>query len=247
MAKGFGAVKSAVADIERRKAAGAAKLAAAGERKLFFNVEDGSTEIVRFLEEGDEVQSAWVHRTERDERYPYGRTIPCRDQNENGERTGEECPGCDADLPRSYQGAINLIWRNAPVYATDSEGRVDKSTIVDHKDQVAVWVKGVTVFEELGGLDADYRGLSSRDFKVSRSGKNLATKYTIRPADPDGGPQEMSKADKKLAQDKYDLAFFVEPPSLETWGKTPESEDAEEKRESFPKETSVFKRRRTTA
>lgn len=182
---------------------------------------------VRFLEQGDEIYWCWAHEVPRSDR-SWGDWIACRDQD--GSNIGE-CPGCDAELTRRFKGYINIIWRNAPVYKRNAEGRLERDSrtneriITEHKDQVAVWNQGIQVFEELDSKDATFKGLSSRDFKITRKGEGTNTRYSIDPADPDGGPKPFSDADTTLAAEKYDLAQFTTPPSREQWdeklGKAP--------------------------
>jgi hypothetical protein len=179
----------------------------------------------------------------------FGDKVPCRDQDEEGKRTGEPCPGCERELRRSFQGQINLIWRDAPVLARDENNRIIKDSngnvqIAGKADQVAVWTAGITVFEELDGKDATYRGLASRDFIVTRRGSGLSTKYSIEPADPDAGATELSDADKALEAEKYDLTPDVTPPSYEAWGKRDQTGGGKTSEDVRPAEQSPFSRKR---
>jgi hypothetical protein len=168
----------------------------------------GDAATVRFLEQGDDVFSYYVHEVG-----DYKTKIPCLDQEDEG----ASCPGCTHQFPRKLKGLINVIWRNAPVYERDEDDRFVKEgnnkIVKGHKDQIAVWEQGVTVFNALGAKDVAYKGISSRDFVITRSGVKRDTSYSIEPADVDGGPQPPSDDDKKLAKDKYDLedvARFVD-------------------------------------
>ena len=241
MARGFTGVRNASADIQARKEAGGTG------GKLFFRLKDGESAVVRFL---GEPACAWVHELPPTEGRSFGIKVPCRDQNEEMQRIGEECPGCDRQLKRTFQGAINLIWRDAPVFERDEQNRLvrgenNKPNVVGTEDQIAVWVAGITVYEELDGIDVDFEGLTSRDFKVSRKGSGLTTKYTVRPANPNAGAEELSKADAELAESAHDLAFFVEPPALETWGKAPEA--SSKPATTVPADTSPFMGRRRSS
>lgn len=219
MAKGLKSiVEVAGADLEKRKTQ-----AAEGDfqKKLFFKVNPGESVLVRFLEQGDDVNWAYVHGDFNE------RKIVCLDQDEEGRRTGEPCPGCESGSKRSIRGAINLIWR-------DAEG--------SGEDKVAIWTSGPRVFiDTLADLDATYRGLSSRDFRVTRKGVEKDTTYSIQPADPDGGPQKMSKADEALFGEKYDLSWYVEPPKYEEYYGSPTTE----KRPEPVRERSPFARTRS--
>ena len=209
------AVRGAVQDIQSRKNSGG------GGREQWFSLKDGQTAVVRFLEQDDEVKWAWVHDVEEPGKQ-YPRKVPCRDQDENGQRNGEPCPGCEKGLKRKFMGTINLIRRDAPKIKVNEKGdwvRDSANNLVFEgtEDQLAVWTSGITVFDELQGKDVTYRGLRSRDFRVSRRGTGLDTKYTIEPADPDAGPQPLSEADKALEAAKPDLTEKVTPPPYDNW------------------------------
>lgn len=235
-------IAAASADINARKEAGGS-----GGR-YYFKLKDGETAIVRFLEDGADVACAWVHQLEPSGGREYGIKVPCRDQDfdtlQRG--VGEACPGCERDLKPSFQGAINMIWRDAPVLKRDDQNRLvrdeqNKPVVDGAEDQLAVWVAGITVFEELDTIDADFGGLTSRDFKITRRGSGLNTKYTIRPANVDGGPSEMSEADKELATEKFDLSAYASAPDYEDWGKQKQSEQVTT---TVPATTSPFRKPR---
>lgn len=226
---GISKVRAAAGDIQARKEAGGS-----GGR-LYFKLKDGETAIVRFLEDGPDVACAWVHQLEPTGGREWGVKVPCRDQDFDtlARGVGEACPGCERDLKPQFQGAINLIWRDGPVLKRE-DGETGKlvrdannQVVIDGKaDVLAVWVAGITVFEDLDTIDADYNGLTSRDFKITRQGSKLNTKYTIRPANVDGGPSEMSEADKALAEEKFDLSSYATAPAYEDWGKQQEKQSS---------------------
>lgn len=181
-----------------------------------FKVEEDSSEIVRFLA----ADSAMCHKVQLPGQ-KYADWVVSLDQSTS--------PGVDSPCPlvqagskykRSFRGWITLIWRNAPLIQKDSEGKAIKDNngnyiVIGKKDQIAVWSTGVLVFESLDELDATYKGLSSRDFRVKRKGTGLDTRYTIMPADPDGGVQQMSEDDQKLAANLPDLNLLTKPRSAE--------------------------------
>jgi hypothetical protein len=217
MARGFGFVDRAVAET---KAKGGNSLWAG---KLIFRLPgDGDEAIVRFVpdDDGEFVYGAWHHEVPVEGR-AWGDLVPCIAQDEDGNRTEDECPGCEQDLPMKFRGFVKLIWRDGPVYKTDDKGKVVKDNtgdlvVLEHKDQVAVWPAGQQVFENLAEIDAAYSGLDSRDFRIKRKGLKLDTEYVVLPAEIDGGPKKMLKADTKLIADsELDLADFIRPPSLE--------------------------------
>lgn len=212
MPRGFSGVRQASAEIEARRGSG-------GPGALWFRLKAGDEAIVRFLEQDDDIHWAMCHEVPVEGRQ-WGKDVPCLDQ----EKEGEECPGCDADLPRRFKGYINLIWQDAPVFKRDGDGKLVKDRLGDlvitgTKPQVAIWSSGIRLFEQLDEINANFKGLSSRRFKVKRKGEGLNTTYSINPEDVDSGPQDFSDEEGKLAADKYDLADFVKPPALEDFRK----------------------------
>lgn len=208
MPRGFSGVRQASADVEARRNSG-------GPSALWFRIQDGDEAIVRFLEQDDDVAWCYVHEVPVEGR-AYGRDFPCCDQDKDG----TPCPGCERDLPRKFKGFINLIWFDAPVFARDNEGKLrkdkdSKPIQTGTKPQVAVWGSGIRVFEELDEVNANYRGLRSRRFKVKRKGEKLSTKYSIAPEDVDSGPQNFSNEEKELEGKKYDLNEFSKAPSYD--------------------------------
>lgn len=246
MPRGFGAVQSAVADIEERKNSG-------GGGRRWFKLDPGESATVRFLEEGDDVVSAWVHQLPAPPGKQMGPTVPCRNQDEiTGEPNGADCPGCEKGYKKKYQGVINLIWRDAPLWEKDAEGKYVKGTdgkftVSGKGDVVAVWRSGIIVFDELGGKDATYKGLTSRDFVITRSGTGLNTKYKIEPLTVDGETKaaKMSKADEALAAEKTDLNEILAAPDYNSWGKAGDSgQKSSGSGTVAPTDTSPFSRNR---
>lgn len=233
-------VRDAVKEIETRKNSGGG-----GNFRNWFKIGDRESAVVRFLEEGQDVKWAWCHEVPVEGR-KFGRWVPCRDQDEDGQRSGEACPGCEKEYKRKFQGFINMIWRDAPVFKKNSEGRLEKTQggdfiKVGEEDQLAMWQAGVMVFEELDGKDVTYKGLTSRDFRITRRGSGMDTKYFIEPADPDAGPKAMTKADKEIAAEKYDFTEDVNPRPYSEWDKKPETDD--NKPRVSPTDASPFMKR----
>lgn len=205
MPKGFTAIQEA-----------ANKMSSGGSSSnvLYFKLANsGDSATVRFLEEGDDVYSYWYHDfTHINKKDGWKTKLACLDQEDDG----TPCPGCEEDLPRKFQGLINVIWRDAPLFAKDSDGNIDWSTQKGTADQVAVWRAGIELFSKtLGRKDVTYKGLSSRDFEIVREGVGLKTTYSVEPVVVDGETKAvpMSKDDKALAKEKYDLeelSRFVE-------------------------------------
>ncbi len=215
----------------------------AGNYKKLFILYDGDEAIVRFLESGDDIVSAYVHHI-----MVPGRKMPekivCLDQDpETGAQIGVPCPGCESRdveiAKRRLQGAINVIWRNAPVFERDSENKLvkvgNKPVVASREDQVAVWTSGVTVFDDLVREDIETPGgLVGRDWKISRTGSGRDTEYDIRPAERDGGQKPLSKADEELAANKYDLTEYeVGRPYEEWWGRLAVNQPQQTSRPSF--------------
>src|ERR1041385_2308168 len=113
MPKGFGTVKGAKEDIEQRKNSGG------GGGNFYFRLKPEETAVVRFLEQDDDVAWAWVHELPKEPGQQVGKKVVCRNQDENGNFNGDDCPGCENNYKRTFQGAINLIWRNAPILKRD--------------------------------------------------------------------------------------------------------------------------------
>lgn len=206
MGEGFAGVERASADVAARRAQGGIFLPR-------FRLEPDESATVRFLEQGEEVKWAWVSQLPPKPGRSFGNFEPTRDQAGDG---STPCPLAERGLPRQFRGWINLIWRNGPVYARDAEGKMrrdgsNKPVIESRADGVFVWEAGIMVFEELATLDRAYKGLSSRDFKVTRRGAGTSTRYGIMPAEVDGGAKPMSAADQALAKDKPDLTPYVTP------------------------------------
>jgi hypothetical protein len=117
---------------------------------------------------------------------------------------------------------LNVIWRDVPVFGRDPAGRLARDAggqplVEKRSDQLAAWTIGLVLFDELRAKDLAYRGIASRDFRITRRGVGFRTRYTIDPADPDAGPVPMTEADQELAASKFDFSAEVTPPPYETW------------------------------
>lgn len=219
-------ILAASADIAARASSGG------GDKSVWFNLQPGETATVRFLEQGDDIAWAWMHELPPRGNQRWGDEIPCLDQvtepgPTKGQRKGEACPGCQEGADRSFSGFINLIWRNGPIYARnedgsfklEGEGKNRKKVLEGRGDVLAVWNKGIRVFEELAGKDATYKGLMSRDFVITRHGADTNTRWNIEPLVVDGETKAvpMSEADKKLAEGKRDFTADTTPPSYDDY------------------------------
>jgi hypothetical protein len=207
MPTGFQGVRNVSAEITARKQSFVQR------NYLHFRLKnDGDSAVVRFLEQGDGIHWCRAAQLLPKQGMQYGDWEPILDQEQNG----TSCPLVEAGLKVSFRGYINLIWRDAPVYKKGEDGKLVKPyQQIGQKDQLGLWAGGITLFDELDGKDATYRGLCSRDFRVTRRGSGMNTRYSIEPADPDAGPQPMTPADVELLQQKPDLKPFVTPKSYE--------------------------------
>jgi len=213
-----------------------------GSGVKYFTLNDGDEVVVRFLEEGDEFKTYKVHPLGQvGNRWP---KVPCLDQHDNG----VDCPGCERGIKKSFRAAVNLIWRDGPVFERDDKGKIIKDggkPVIDSlEDGVFVWDIGIEVAESLDHMDGKYKGLSSRDFEISRKGTKTETKYIILPADDQ---EPLSENDIKLVENKTDLNWFIKPPAYDDFdnyrvgGGKPSSDDSGD--EPVAAKKSPFKRR----
>lgn len=200
---GFAAIRKASQELTDRKNSGGNF----GPKELWPALKNsGDSVVVRFLEQGDEVHVAFMHELPNRKRPEF---VVCLDQD----GAGNACPGCDQNLKRTIKGFINVIWRDSPQLKRGEDGRATKNNAGQYevesvKDEIAAWMQGITVFEDLADKDLTYRGLTSRDFKITRRGTGLNTKYTIDPVlDENGNANStpLTEADQKLVAEKYDL------------------------------------------
>jgi len=196
----------------------------AGPRLTFRKA--GDSAVVRFLEQGDDVKWAWFHELPKRQGQQWGDKEVCLNTKDDG----TPCPGCERRLKRSVQGFINVIERDAIVWEEDADGKIktnDNGEWIDsgrREDRVKYFRSGIKAFQELDGIDATYKGLMSRDFRITRKAGEFV-EYSIHPVDPDGGPQPMSDRDRELEKQKADLAQLVTPRPYDQWG-TGDSGDA---------------------
>lgn len=234
MAKGLTAIKEAIKESKSRQNSGG------GNFTRKFRLDDGETAVIRFLEGGEDVVGYYAHYVDVGTKYK--KYVPCRDQDmETGDTIGEDCPGCEASEARKLRVPLNIIWRNGPIFEKGDDGKIDWDTPSSFEDHVCIWEVGREVSDDLTTLEDDYKGITSRDFKVTRKGLKLDTKYKIRPADIDGGAKPLSKDDETLASEKYDLNEITAAPAYEIWGKGPKRREEED---NVPSEASAFLRKR---
>lgn len=221
-------VKEAQAEVERRLANFSPRVA-----RRYLSLQDGEEAQVRFLEEGDGFKIVYVHsvKKQRKNGTTYHHDVVCLNQDGSDPTS---CPGCkrfqetkaedEPEAKRRSKFFTNVIWRDGPVFSKDHNNELIRDSSGDpivekHEDQVVLWTGGITVANQLDKIDTKYKGLTSRDFAVSRQGSSTKTTYTVQiPVDEEGEPLNggkktpLSDADKKLAKDKYDLEEVTAAP-----------------------------------
>lgn len=205
MPRGFSAVKDAFVSSERNN----------NDYVDYLKLKSGDAATVRFLEQGDDIAWALCYRLPPRANQKWGDLVPSLDQDNDG----TPCPFREriggSPTVRAY---LNLIWRDAPKFKRDEKGWMVKDasgnyTIEGVQDRVVVWSVGQRVLQTLAALDADLLGLSSRDLKIVRQGSGPTdTNYTVYPT---GEAIPLSDDDVKLADNKYDLSKFINPPSYD--------------------------------
>lgn len=185
---------------------------------LVFKLQDGERAVVRFIHQADDIEWARKWKLPPDSFHRYGELVNAVDQFEDGTPD----PGYQMGLPRSFKAYPLLIWRNAPEYRRDAEGKFLRDegggkTVVGHKDQLAFWECTFGVYQTLCAKDGKWHGLASRDAEVSRTGAGMTdTRYSIEPVDIDAGAQPFSEADKRIiSSSQIDLSGMVKIPSYD--------------------------------
>lgn len=183
-----------------------------------FKLRGGQYAVVRFLEQGESLTFADVHRVPiQGKNGQYFKNFICLDLLGDG----TPCPACqhpNRDVAKAAaRGFVNLIWREAPVWQRDENKRMIKGhdgnyIMTGREDQIALWSPSWTVFEVLKEKDGKYKGLMSRDFEIKRTGDGMNdTQWFVEPQDVDSGPQPMMISDLALAEHKYDLVAITKP------------------------------------
>lgn len=203
--------------------------------------EDGEVQI-RILDDMAVIntQGAYFHKTPQGfGGRKYGTWEICLDQDEDGNQTGEECPGCErnADDPEEYRRKLvfyaNVIWRDAVVRKKDSKTNKWKDTD-ETADQLAIWeISQDTAQDALYEAELTFKSLTNRDYIVRRRGTGYDTTYSLSPeVDGEGETKKkaLTAADKELAEKKSDLTERVAMKSVEDWGvvKKAKGDDDEE-------------------
>lgn len=180
--------------------------------KIWVNVDDGESQVLRVVDVDDEFKDVYVHRVpfERDNGSVYHIDVPCLDQEENG----TPCPGCADDIERRYKFYANVIWRD---YKDPDAGKAAKP-----KDVLAIWTGGITIAKKLNKLH-QRRGLQNRDILVERDGVKKNTRYDVEWNDESN--TALSSDDKKLIANKYDFKRYITPPEFDDFYTPPNERD----------------------
>jgi hypothetical protein len=177
--------------------------------------------IVRFLEQGQEVNNYPVHEYKVPDGAGgfYNRKFTCL--TEAGVPSNQ-CPGCAAGLKRKSRGVYNLIERNRPILRKGQDGKAlknpDGSWMIDgYVDTVVIANVGGPTAEMLRKTDGSMGGLMSRDWHVVYSGDTFQSWFMTPVADAAGNSMAtpMSEADFALAAAKHDLDKYMAPPSMQ--------------------------------
>lgn len=215
MAKGWdGIEQQAAATAEAR-----ARFAEGFKPELKVNPRNPGPYIIRFLEQGPDVNNFPVHEYKVPDQSVAGgfrhRRFTCLAE------VGQQCPGCSAGMKVKRRGVYNVIQRNRPVFRKDKDGKaiyVNNEPIVDgYEDTVVIANVGGPTAEMLRKLDGKMGGLMSRDWELVYSGDSFQA-WNITPVTDGAGnamATPMSEADFKLAAEKHDLDAYMKPPDFQ--------------------------------
>lgn len=219
MPSGVDAFRRKVQRKEEQKAQFESSSPSGGMGADLFSIKANQYAIVRFLEQGEDITFADVHRIPIPKKAGgfWFKDFVCLDTMDDG----TPCPACQSGnedvRKRSTRGFVNLIWREGPVYQKDEKGYQVKApgggyVITGRADAVFLWKCSWTVLEMLREKDGKWQGLMSRDAEVKRTGSTMQdTAYFVEPQQIDAGAQPMLVADLALAENKYDVRAMTTP------------------------------------
>jgi hypothetical protein len=121
-------------------------------------IADGQAKVFRILSDVEELIGVYEHTEQINGKW---KTLTCLDRNYGKQG---ECPLCLADKRPSFRVYIPVLDRE------------------DNKVKIFKASKDVT--NQIIGLSQEYGDLTSRDYKVIRSGSRLNTSYQFFPKDP---------------------------------------------------------------
>lgn len=221
----------------------------------FLKVPDEGEIQIRILEDFDEinVQGGYFHRMPNGTGgRKYGFQEICLDQDEEGNMTGEECPGCEAeaeveeggDFRRRLVFYVNVIWRDQPVRKKDAKGKWKDTDEV--ADQLALWeISQESAQNSMYEANLTYKSLTNRDFILRRRGEGYDTTYTLNPVTDDEGEtvkKALTKADKELAEKKADLTEKMATKDVAEWGKVKEKKKGKDAPDSETEDSPFLNR-----
>jgi hypothetical protein len=215
MAKGWdGIEQQAQATAEAR-----ARFEQGFKPELKVNEKNPGPYIIRFLEQGPDVNNYPVHEYKVPNPNVRGgvshRRFTCLSE------VGQECPGCSAGMKVKRRGVYNVIQRQRPVFRKDKDGKaiyVNSEPIIDgHQDEVVIANVGGPTANMLRQLDGKMQGLMSRDFDVTFSGDSFQAWNITGALDGAGNSMAtpMSEADMALAANKHNLDEYMKPPTFQ--------------------------------
>lgn len=208
----LGNVASAAKRADERRAA---------SQKRWLKIDDGEQVVVRVIDVGADFKDSYVHRVpmSRDDDdgklVEFHADVPCLDQKEKG----VPCPGCKKKIDRRYKFWTNVIVRDWE----DEDGKTE--------DTLMILSGGITLARKLGKMDAKH-GLRNRDIEIDRTGLKKETKYDADWADDEN--TDLSTADKKLVEKKYDLDRYVEIPEFDDFFKVPSERNKDDEDDDAP-------------
>lgn len=218
MAKGWDRVENAAQESAENRERWAAE---AANRKPELFVKQGESVVVRFLEQGPDINNFAVHEYQvQTAQGPRRRTFTCLNDKDDG----TPCPACAAGMKRKLKGVYNVIQRQRPILRRGQDGKALKdgnnNYIVDgYADAVVILTVPSTTAEVLRQKDAHYQGLMSRDILASKTGSQFQP-WNFEPADINSPAAALSEADLVLLGSKHNLDEFMAPPTFQEAAQT---------------------------
>lgn len=187
---------------------------------LFVSKGNPGPVAIRFLEQGLDVHSYYVHEYKVPDSGVQGGFRTKRFTCSKQDPWNSDCGGCNAGMKRKLRGVFDVIQRQRPVLRRGADGRAMKDNnqqyIVDgYRDEVVIASVGSPTASMLRKADGQYHGLMSRDFIVMYSGDTFQAWNLSPSVDGSGNAMAtpMSEADVQLAATKHDLDEFMKPPT----------------------------------
>lgn len=210
-----------VEQFEDEKSARDAQFQAQSKPMLFVNVKNPGPVTARFGEQGNDVNTFYVHDYKVPDSSVQGgfasRRFTCSQQTP----WNFECAGCRAGLKRKVRGVYNVIQRQRAVLRRGADGKAVKdganNWIIDgHRDEVVIASVGGPTAAMLRKVDGN-GGLMTRDWIISYSGDTFQA-WTLQPSYDAAGnamATPLSDADQQLLATKHNLDEFMKPPTTQ--------------------------------